>query len=118
MKTFKILLLLLFLCASYSFAGNQIILKGKLNSSHKTRSVIELPITASVESNTVTVQFGVLIGVVNVEIVNANGEVVSQVVVDTDTQATATINVPQKEGQSYEIRIVNEDCMLAGDFIL
>lgn len=118
MKTIKILLLLLFIGVTYSFAGNQIPLKGKLNDVNKTRSVIELPITASVENNTVTIQFGVLIGMVNIEVVTADGEVVSQVVVNTDNQAAIEINVPQREGQSYEIRIVNEDCMLTGDFIL
>lgn len=118
MKTFKILLLLLFMCVSYSFAGMQIPLKGKLNSSHKTRSVIELPINASIDNRTVTIQFGVLIGVVNVEIITADGEVVSQIIVDTNTQASATINVPQSEEQGYEIRVVNEDCMLTGDFNL
>lgn len=118
MKTFKILLLLLFMCVSYSFAGMQIPLKGKLNDAHKTRSIIELPINASIDNRTVTIQFGVLIGVVNVEIITADGEVVNQITVDTDTQAAATINLPQTEEQGYEIRIVNEDCMLTGDFNL
>lgn len=118
MRTFKILLLLLFMCVSYSFAGMQIPLKGKLNSSRKTRSVIELPINASIDNRTVTIQFDAFIGVVDVEIVTADGEVVNQITVDTDTQAAATINVLQTEAQDYEIRIVNEDCMLTGDFNL
>lgn len=118
MKTFKILLLLLFMCVSYSFAGMQIPLKGKLNPSHKTRSVIEMPINASIDNRTVTIQFAVFIGVVNVEIVAADGEVVNQIIVDTHTQTAATINVPQAEEQSYEIRIINEDCMLTGNIDL
>lgn len=118
MRKIKILLLLLLVCVPYTFAGRAIVLRGKIKNTDKTRSVIELPINASIDNRTVTIQFGVLIGVVNVEIVTADGEVVNQITVDTDTQAAATINLPQTEEQGYEIRIVNEDCMLIGDFNL
>lgn len=120
MKTFKTLLLLLFVCVPFSFAGNQISLKGQANTPHTRSESPTLPVNASFEDRTITVQFDRNLGVIDIEIVAADGVTASQTTIDTNTQSVVTLDIPQTGNgeQNYEIRIVDQDCMLIGDFSL
>ncbi len=85
---------------------DEIALEGALDDS-STRSLLPVPITATIGLNSLNVNFLYNVGEINVEVYNSSGELVYENDVNTRTQSTLSIDISDWDSDFYEIRFVS-----------
>jgi hypothetical protein len=86
--------------------SDELVLRGALEGG-STRSLLPIPISATIGTSSLDVNFLFTVGDINVEVYNSFGELIYETSVDSSTQSSISIDVTGWDSDSYEIRFVS-----------
>lgn len=87
---------------------DEIVLMGSLDNS-STRSLLPIPICATIGSSSLNAEFSDNLGIISVEVSSPSGSLIYENTVNTNTQQSLMINVTDWDSGVYQIRFENSD---------